>query len=328
MAVPEVALERLLQEKHSRREIRFAHILGRVAVEDLPSDHLHRWLVEFMNRQLSDIGPNSTGGRELPQLHFDLVRTRQKVASADVFDGEGFGLIVVTQSMIEEMLALATKLVSGNKYFFNLQIAPNAKPQDIAHFLVLLQFGLVSSHEYYHVVRGHLDAEQPYEADLGDALPQAQELEADGYGLYHELTYFFHGGGRPLAARWLEVSNPKALNNSILDCFLLAVMLLFCARSAGKIRIESDFSAAHPSPPVRIWSALRFTEMWCREVGGMQTGWMTDEAFSPYFGMASNVISNEQKQSWSVEMRWLRAAESEEYRSRLWAAVQRIRTGH
>ena len=79
MSYPEITLERLLHEKRVRGEQAYAHILGRVAVEDLPTLHLHRWLVEWMNRQLSDIGVNSTGGVELPPLHFDLVRVQGKV---------------------------------------------------------------------------------------------------------------------------------------------------------------------------------------------------------------------------------------------------------
>jgi hypothetical protein len=68
---PNVAFERFLHEKHNRHEGNYSHICGRVAVEDLPPRHLYRWFTEWMNRQLSDIGVNSTAGVALPPLHFE-----------------------------------------------------------------------------------------------------------------------------------------------------------------------------------------------------------------------------------------------------------------
>ena len=252
MTPPDIALERLLQEKHRRGEEEYAHILGRVPVENLAPDHLHRWLVEWMNRQLSDIGVNSTGGVELPPLHFDLVRVQGKVAAAHVFETDEFAFIVVTEPMVDEMFALATEFVRQNGYLFSLQIASDAIPVDIAHFLVFLQFCFVTSHEYSHLVRRHLEAHQPHAAEIGDALTQTQELDADGYGIYHDLSYLFNGAGRLITANWLKISNPKVLNNSILDCFLYALMIQLCARWARRIQVHSDLSAEHPPPPVRI----------------------------------------------------------------------------
>jgi hypothetical protein len=72
MIPPEVAFERFLHEKQARGEKEYAHIVGRIAIEDLPRDHMYRWFVDWMNQQLSDIGANSTGGVALPPLHFEL----------------------------------------------------------------------------------------------------------------------------------------------------------------------------------------------------------------------------------------------------------------
>jgi hypothetical protein len=73
MVPPEIALERFLHEKHCRKEGVFKNIKGRVPIENLEQNHVYRWLVDWMNQQLSDIGVNSTGGRPLPPIHFDLV---------------------------------------------------------------------------------------------------------------------------------------------------------------------------------------------------------------------------------------------------------------
>ena len=72
MSMAEIALERCLQEKHRRGDRNFAHIVGRVPVEDLAKIHLQRSLVEWMSRQLRDIGVNSTGGTVLLRLHIEF----------------------------------------------------------------------------------------------------------------------------------------------------------------------------------------------------------------------------------------------------------------
>ncbi len=46
---PEVAFERFLHKKHERGEKKYENISGRIAVENLPSDHLYRWIAEWMN---------------------------------------------------------------------------------------------------------------------------------------------------------------------------------------------------------------------------------------------------------------------------------------
>lgn len=327
MPPPEVALERSLHEKQCRGEKAYAHILGRVTVEDLQPNHFHRWLVEWMNLQLSDIGANSTGGQVLPPLHFDLVRVRDNVAAAHLFETEEFVFVVVTQPMVDEMLTLSLRLVDQNRAFMSLQIAPSATLHDIAHFLVLLQFCFVTSHEYSHLVRRHLEDDQPHAAEIGESLRQTQELDADGYGIYHELAYFFNGAGRQFVSQSLKISNPSALENSILSCFLLAMMIQFCARWAGKFQMDSDLGVEHPPPPMRIKYAILFVEMWCREVGGISTTWMTDGTLRDYFGAAARLFPAELKTSWDHLMWWLKSPESEQYRVRIQSGLDRLRTG-
>lgn len=324
---PEIAFERFLREKHARGEKRYGHILGRLAVEELPPDHLYRWFAEWMNRQLSDLGVNSTQGLKLPPLRFELVRVNGKQASAHVFEDGGYAYLVMTQPMFDEMLELSRRAVNTNWALMTLQIAPAAKAEEIAQLLLMMQFSFVGSHEYSHLVRQHLADDPPHAAELGQTLSQAQELDADGYALYHELTYFFHGAGMPLIAQLLRISGGRVLENSIVSCFLLSTMLQFCARWAGRIQIESDLSAEHPPVPIRIQRALAVAEMWCREVGKISTSWMAEETLRRYFQMAAGLFSAEEKASWNRQIDWLRSPESEEYREEIRKAAERLRTG-
>jgi hypothetical protein len=325
MVPPEIALERLLQEKYARKEGIYKFITGRAAVENLAPNHVHRWLVDWMNRQLSDIGVNSTGGHLLPPIHFDLVEVLADIKNAHVLEGDGLAFIVVTQPMVDEMLRLSQILVERNRVFIRLQIAPAANSHEIAQLILFMQFCLVTAHEYSHLVRGHWDDTQALEN--GGPLSQAQELDADGYGIYHCLSYFFHGGGRLITSQWLKISNAKALENSILDCYLLSMMLQFCARWAGKTQVGWDASVEHPPQPVRIEYSILFVEVWCREVGKMCTSWMTDGTLVGYFNAAASLFLPDVKGSWSPQISWLKSPQSEQYRSQIRRSLDRLRIG-
>ena len=114
-----------------------------------------------MNRQLLDIGVNSTAGKDLPPLHFDLVRVKGKKAAAHVFETQEFGFIVVTRPMVDEMLALSTGLVTQNRAFMVLQIAPDAKLVGHRPFLRLPAVLFLSLHMNTPSVRRHLEANPP-----------------------------------------------------------------------------------------------------------------------------------------------------------------------
>ncbi len=177
-------------------------------------------------------------------------------------------------------------------------------------------------------VRQHLEDHPPHADVLGAVLSQAQELDADGYGIYHDLPHFFSGAGRPLASRLLNTSssNSKSLDNSILSCVLLAGMIQFCARGAGKIQIESDLSTEHPPLPLRINYMKLFVEMWCREVGGLPTTWMTDGTLRNYFSADAGLFQPEMKTAWDQQVAWLKSPNGENYCAEIRKGIDRLRT--
>jgi hypothetical protein len=273
------------------------------------------------------MGVNSTGGLTLPPFHFDFVRVDPKnpIAGAHAFETEEFGFIVMTEPMVDEMRRLSSSLVERNRALMHLQIAPAASALEIAQLLLFIQFCFVASHEYSHLVRRHLDDDQPLATEIGESLFQTQELEADGYAIYHLLEHFFHGGGRQAISQTLRIGSEAALENSILSCFLLSTMVQFCARWAGKVQVESDVRKEHPPLPVRIDYSILFVEMWCREVGGISTSWMTDGTLKEYFAVAARLFAAEMKTSWDAQMSWLRSPQSEQYRAEIQRGLDRLR---
>ena len=94
--------------------------------------------------------------------------------------------------MFDEMLRLSRLLVDQNSAFMTLQVKPLAAAEDIAQFLLLMQFCFVTSHEYSHLVPQHLTDESPHAAALGEALCQAP---------HYFLRLFHRSGLRYIASR-------------------------------------------------------------------------------------------------------------------------------
>jgi hypothetical protein len=176
-------------------------------------------------------------------------------------------------------------------------------------------------------VRQHLQSSPPHAHSLGSSLRQAQELDADGYGIFHHLKYFLNGDGRMLTSQMLKISSSKHLENSVLSAFLLAGMVQFCARWAGKVQVEADFGAEHPPHPLRIKHMLLITEMWCREVGCLSTEWNTDGTAADYFSAAARLFPAELKTTWDDQISWLRSTRSYQYRTKIGSSVELLRTG-
>jgi hypothetical protein len=324
---PEIAFQRFLNERHNRRAKVYEHFIERVPVEDLPPEHLHRWIVDWANHQLSNIGVNSTGGVALPPLHFELVHVDNDMASAHTFEADEWDFIIMTRPMLDEMLGLSRQLVDGNPKFMAMQLAPLASRREISQLLLVMQFCLVLSHEYSHLARQHLDSDPPHGEALGHSLPQVQELDADGFGIYHHLAYFFHGDGRTLISQMLKISSAKHLQNSTLSAFLLAGMTQFCARWAGKVQVDADFGAKYPLHAVRIQHMILIAELWCKEVGMMSTEWMTDGTVEDYFSAASRLFPYKSKAGWDQQVSWLRSSWSERYRAEIRSGAELLRTG-
>jgi hypothetical protein len=61
-------------------------------------------------------------------------------AQEHAFETEEFGFILMTQPMVAEMNGLSQRLVSRNRDFMSLQIAPLAARKAITDLFVLMQF--------------------------------------------------------------------------------------------------------------------------------------------------------------------------------------------
>jgi hypothetical protein len=124
---PEVAFERFLRDKHNRHEDKYTHISERVAVEELPPAHLYRWFSEWTNRQLADIGVNSTAGVALPPLHFELVRVNGSQSAAHTFESEG-----ISKSTVQACTVGTWMAQSGQGFAATRDDAENALQRFVA----------------------------------------------------------------------------------------------------------------------------------------------------------------------------------------------------
>jgi len=78
---------------------------------------------------------------------------------------------------------------------------------------------------------------------------------------------------------------------------------------------------------LRINYMTLFIEMWCCEVGGLPTTWMTDGTLRNYFSAAVGLFQPEMKTAWDQQIAWLKNPNGENYCAEIRNGIDRLRTG-
>lgn len=154
---------------------------------------------------------------------------------------------------------------------------------------------------------------------------RAEEIEADSYGLYLDLPFFFSADGSNIASSMLGMRG-KALENSVFECFLVSIMLVFCSRWSRHTNPENLSEIDYPPPVLRLDYAARVLEMWCREVGKLPTVWQTDGTLPRLFADVIKLFPRDMQISWVREVKWLEDPCSLAYRQQVEEAFQKLRT--
>jgi hypothetical protein len=118
----------------------------------------------------------------------------------------------------------------------------------------------------------------------------------------------------------------KALENSVLEIFLTAIMLVLCSRWSRNLEAESIPTFNYPPPALRLTYAMRIIEMWCREVGNVPTIFLNDGTVPRLFERVIGLFPERMKESWNGEVAWLESPASLGYRQELKDEFQRLRT--
>lgn len=202
---PEVAFSRYFQENYpyvapvrpedpDRRRFRGKHDL-----RGLPTtlQEQLRLIQDTFNIALSNERQGVVGHVDHPPFHIDYVDSDEENAFA--FRYGGYSFIAITLPLIYRVSDVCLKLSKSPEIITMLSVNPSEDPYNEIHmmlFYALMAF--VVTHEYTHVVRGHVDEsgtilrnEFLSTVQNGNLDMQIQELAADGYAAYHVMANIF-----------------------------------------------------------------------------------------------------------------------------------------
>ncbi|MEP6891410.1 MAG: hypothetical protein ABI955_12030 [Nitrospirota bacterium] len=312
---------RLLREEKIRHPDKLKHIIGLMALEHLAEDHIYRFLVRVTNLQFANVGLGGTRGKTLDApLYFAIVEGTGTVGNAHTFPVGRYRAVLFERVLVDSMWNLSEQFVYRNRDLVSLQWAPKTNLNVVMQLLLLMQASIVNSHEFTHVASEHGSSGQ----DADKVRFRAEELEADLWGLFLCLTSYFSLEGRNAVSAFLGLGG-KALENSAIESFLTAIMLVLCSRWSRNLEVESIPAVNYPPPALRLRYAMRIMEMWCREVGSVPTTFLIDGTVPRLFGRVISLFPDRMKESWKGEVEWLESPASREYRQELEDEFQRLR---
>ena len=293
-----------------------------------------------MNKALSQEGVNASGGVEHPPFHFDFLDVTCGTENAHAFQHGSFWFIVLTVPLVVGLWNLSERLSAAKPVQHLLGFDPGTLNQQVLqNVLFQLQLNFVVSHEYTHLIHGHLGAcpagqngvwtEFGANTASGGIDLQVQELDADGYAIYLGLAYFLHGD---LRHRALTVLNRDKLTyldaeQMLMTCFFFVIMAFFCYLWRGAIDVSSVYRFTHPPPPIRIKNAIQIARMWCGQNESLPPSWFDEPRFRPLFSAVAELMPGPSKQTWDAPMTFLQSQEGRFYEKQLFDAFDVVRTG-
>ena len=220
----DIEFGRLLREEKIRHPYKLKHIIGLMDLEHLAEDHIYRFLVRLTNLQFANVGLGGTRGKTLEApLYFAIVEGTGTVGNAHTFPVGGYRAVLFERVLVDSMWNLSEQFVYRNRDLVLLQWAPKTPPKEVMQLLLLMQASVFNSHEFTHVASEHGCSGQ----DADNVRFRAEELEADLWGLFLCLTSYFSLEGRDAVSAVVGLGG-KALENSVLESFITALMLVLC----------------------------------------------------------------------------------------------------
>jgi hypothetical protein len=319
----DIEFGRLLREEKIRHPYKLKHIIGLMDLEHLAEDHIYRFLVRLTNLQFANVGLGGTRGKTLEApLYFAIVEGTGTVGNAHTFPVGGYRAVLFERVLVDSMWNLSEQFVYRNRDLVLLQWAPKTPPKEVMQLLLLMQASVFNSHEFTHVASEHGCSGQ----DADNVRFRAEELEADLWGLFLCLTSYFSLEGRDAVSAVVGLGG-KALENSVLESFITALMLVLCSRWSRNLEAESIPALNYPPPALRLRYAMSIIEMWCREVGNVPTNFLIDGTVLRLLERVMGLFPDRMKESWKGEVAWLESPASLGYRQELEDEFQRLRAG-
>jgi hypothetical protein len=261
-------------------------------------------------------------------FHFDFVDSR--IPNALAFRFDGFSFIGITMPLVYMLWDACSRLSRSDAVLAALGIPLAPEVCDPIHALLLgTQLGFVVVHEYTHHVHGHLarsrsDTVFPNEIlgarDSSNLERQAQEVDADGYAVYHVMADLIDGNRRHQALSLLGLEEQKdSMQDEVLfSSFVVAVGAFLFTRPPSTVDSAGIYQLTHPPQAARMNFILHFAISWCRQNRPRLEAHMTRERFQSLMtAVATTTWGMNGGADWSAQTVFLQSDDGSRYISKL-----------
>jgi hypothetical protein len=149
---------------------------------------------------------------------------------------------------------------------------------------------------------------------------QAQEIDADGYAVYHLLADLIDGGRRQQAVSLLglEEQSYEVQDQVLLSSFVVAVGAFLFARAPSTVENGRIYKLTHPPQAARMNFIMHSAMNWCKQNRPHLQAYMTLERFQMLMRateMATWGVNG--GTDWAVQTAFLHSDEGARYISKL-----------
>jgi hypothetical protein len=303
---PEVVFNRFLRNKLPPNERRFYK--GKLDLDAISDPGVREMLVGFQEGFLEALRSRPEQPEYVPHspIHFDYVEST--VSNALAFRTDGFSFVGVTLPLIVELMLTCGLLSRSAPVGALLGAIPQPdKPQRIAELCRTIQLSFVFSHEYTHIVHGHIPPANP-ESMFADEIEndgkgniqlQAQEVDADGYATFLVLNDLLNGPRRSLTVKLLGLeeravhfreTQPELEDLTLFAAFVLAIGAYFSLRLPVTPDDVSVYSLTHPPQAVRMSYVMQIATTLAKHNRDHIASRMTSGRYQTFMGVIADAL--------------------------------------
>jgi len=255
------------------------------------------------------------------------------IQNALSFQYEGYSFIGITLPLIYAVSDLCLRLSRSRKLVDVLGVRTSDKEfNELYTLLFINQTFFVVVHEYTHHVHGHFPGlhaefdEQTKGADTASGPnAQVQEIDADGYAVYHLLANLLDRTRAPsLALLGLDAAQAEVQDQTLFALIVVAVGAYFLQRPAPNL--GDVYALSHPPQAARMQFLMGHAVAWCRQNRPALEGWITGRYQVLMSATAEEALSQGGGLVWASQTAFPRSDAGKAYMSALEEGIRNFKS--
>jgi hypothetical protein len=207
-----------------------------------------------------------------------------------------------------------------------LHVVPEEAPDNLVlSLLFATQLSFLVAHEFAHHDRGHLSSRShgagiwnDLDASFccGSLREQAQEIDADGWAVFLQLTHLLLGQGRTtsLAALHIESEPDGRADKLLLSLFVVSVCALLFLWPPAKFDEVSIYNLSHPPQAARMEAIVANIRIWCAGKRPDINTSMTEDRLQKLIGATERAMWElDRGSTWRKQIDFLRSPDGARY---------------